>query len=289
LAPARLDAAARQLRMALLKISLPLASAARVFTTCRGWNEFGYARLSDHARERLGRSARWVRDRAALSETTDRFPGLAAALTGEDGGRPIGVVAALHIGKVASPDSLNAWISIARTYSVRTLKAFTHRATAAGSCWPEPEQQRAAGDHQKNCASGPPDDDEHNRPDNDDRNRRVYLSVPPPTHEAFAETLDLYRTVEGHAAPTGEFVDSLIAEATSGSLSGKIELQIHSDGEIDPAVRSGGEVNNDVPLPDPWAFRKSDFHHKSRHDFRMRPFGSSCVCRMTSNAGWLRL
>ncbi|TDI46931.1 MAG: hypothetical protein E2P00_01835, partial [Acidobacteria bacterium] len=55
----RLDTTARQLRTALLSLSLPLASAARAFTRCRGWKELGYARLSDHARERLDRSARW--------------------------------------------------------------------------------------------------------------------------------------------------------------------------------------------------------------------------------------
>lgn len=114
---ARLDAAARQLRTALLFLSLPLASAARAFHRCRGWKDFGYARLSDHARERLDRSARWVRDLAALSEAAERLPGLAAALTGEDGGRPIGLVAASHIGKVATRESLDAWLSMARTHS----------------------------------------------------------------------------------------------------------------------------------------------------------------------------
>jgi len=199
--------------MALLFLSLPLASAARVFCRDDGWKEFGYARLSDHARERFDRSARWVRDLAALSEATERLPGIASALTGEDGGRPIGLIAAGHIGKVASPESLAVWLSMARTHSVRELKAWTCRAVAAGSCWPVAEDDPAVNDL-------PPEGDAH---------QRVCLFVPAAVREAFAETLDLYRAVEGHTAPVSEFIDSLIAEAASGALAGRLDLAASDD------------------------------------------------------------
>ncbi|TDI47393.1 MAG: HNH endonuclease [Acidobacteria bacterium] len=206
---AHLDITARQLHMALLLLSLPLASAAHAFHRCRGWKEFGYARLSDHARERFDRSARWVRDLAALSGAMERLPGLASALTGADGGRSLGLVAAGHIGRVASPESLAVWRSMARTHSVRELKVWIRRAAAAGSHWPVGEEDRSIQD----------------LPAEGDPQQRVCLFVPAAVREAFAETLDLYRAVEGYTASVGEFIDSLIAESSSGTLAGKVDLE----------------------------------------------------------------
>ena len=55
---ASLDRPARQTHLALLYLAIPLAESAHALADCQGWKEFGYARLSDHARERYGRSAR---------------------------------------------------------------------------------------------------------------------------------------------------------------------------------------------------------------------------------------
>lgn len=204
--PGSLAADARPLHLALLYLSLPLADAARTFIRRREWGIFGYARLGDHARERLDRTARWVRDMAALGEAAERLPGLADALTGEDGGHPLGVQAAREIGRVATPESFPTWLSLARTLSVRALRAWTRRAAANGTCWPE-----------NICEGESPE-----RISEQDMNRHIYLRMPSAAREAFNETFDLYRAVEGHAASTGAFIDSLVAEAASGSLSGEI-------------------------------------------------------------------
>ena len=240
-AAVRLDARARWLHLALLLLTRPLAAAARTFIDRCGWKEFGYARLSDHARERLDRSAGWLRDLAALDEAVERLPALAAALTGEDGGTPLGLVAARCLGKVASRDSLSMWISIARTHPVRELKILVGRALAAGSSWPVAQQETS---------------DEDTLP-HDEPRRRVHLLVPAAVREAFTEVLELYRAVEGHAAPVGEFVDDLLAEVASGPLAGKADPEIlHGDLTVVRPGRKAGEappVNtatlNELPAP----------------------------------------
>jgi len=199
---ALLDATARQLRTALLYLAVPLAAAAHALNICTGWKEFGYARLSDHARERYGRSARWLRDRADLHEALERLPGLGEATSGDDGGSPLGVVAASLIGRIASPESLPVWLSLARSHSVRDLKKMTRGATSRGTCWPAPEDSLAAVEIADSHARLP----------------GLCLMMPAAVREAFHETLALYRAVEGHEASPDEFVGSLVAEAATGPL-----------------------------------------------------------------------
>src|SRR5262245_57011599 len=87
------DALCVSLCLARGRMTIPLARAAERFVESKAWFHFGYARIDDHARERFGRSGRWVRDLAALASAVKRLPALFHALTGDDGGRPIGRVA----------------------------------------------------------------------------------------------------------------------------------------------------------------------------------------------------
>jgi hypothetical protein len=89
------------------------------------------------------------------------------------------------------------------------LKARVRHAATAGSPWPEPDPDSAGSD----------------LPAEGDAHQRLCLRVPAAVREAFAEALDLYRAVEGHAALAGEFVESLIAEAGSGAMAGKVDLE----------------------------------------------------------------
>jgi hypothetical protein len=139
----RCDALALSLRKALERIVPALAGAAAVFVDAGGWRSFGYARAGDHARERFGRSGRWLRDLAALGTALEKLPGLADAVggasTGADACRSIGRVAASIIGRVATPESLQAWVEAARSVPVRTLREMAARARREGSVWPPPE------------------------------------------------------------------------------------------------------------------------------------------------------
>ena len=137
------DRLALALTLARDRVVVPLARAARAFVRDREWLRFGHARLEDHARERFGRCGRWVRDLAALGEATDRMPVLAEALTGDDGGAPIGRAHALLIAKQASPDSCAAWIRLARSSTVRELRAEIQNARAAGQDVPMSPRETA--------------------------------------------------------------------------------------------------------------------------------------------------
>ncbi|MEK7283091.1 MAG: HNH endonuclease signature motif containing protein [Acidobacteriota bacterium] len=194
----RADRLALSLRRALERIAVPLARAAAAFARGRAWSAFGFARLNDHARERFDRSGRWVRDLAALGEALAALPALAAALTGEDGGPPLGRVAAHIIGRVASPASLDAWIALARAVPVRVLRDAVKQAKdAAAAPMPPSALQPALGD------------------DPADRSL-VRLAAPAPLLAAFDETLELYRSVEGSEASATSFVEALIAESFAG-------------------------------------------------------------------------
>ncbi len=144
----RCDALALSLRVALERIVPALARAAAAFTSAGAWRSFGYARAGDHARERFGRSGRWLRDLAALGAAFEKLPGLADAVVGTDGGsdagRCIGRVAASIIARVAAPESLQAWLDVARALPVRALREMAARARREGSAWPSQEAAAAS-------------------------------------------------------------------------------------------------------------------------------------------------
>ncbi|PYT33623.1 MAG: hypothetical protein DMF52_15165, partial [Acidobacteria bacterium] len=239
------DGLALSLRSALDRLAPLLARAAAAFVRSEAWSVFGFARLSDHARERFGRSARWVRDLATLGDALFSLPGLATALAGGDGAAPLGRVAALLVGRAATAASLAAWIALARSVSVRELRDAVRRARAAGSAWPpgadpdaggvdesptpaadsavagiprvwpvEPDAFTATPAETDTQARGHLDSDD---PGDDPADRSlVRIPVPAPLVAAFDEATDLYRAVEGAQASVTSFVEALVAEALAG-------------------------------------------------------------------------
>ena len=186
------DGLAVSLRLALDRVALPLARAAAVFVQREAWRPFGYARLSDHTRERFGRSSRWLSDLAGLGAALERLPRLEEALSGEDGGAPLGRVAAMLIGRIADQETLRDWIDAARRMTVRQLR---QRVRAA----------RAGVDGIASDAIEEPADAVI-----------VKVEVPGAVAATFEETLELYRVVEGGEAPVSEFVEALVAESIAG-------------------------------------------------------------------------
>jgi hypothetical protein len=221
------------LRAALLRITIPLARAAGELVRGKAWFACGFARAEDFARERLGRSGRWLSDLACLQAALEALPGLAAALTGGDGGRPIGRVAALLIGRIASPLSVATWINLARCSTVRDLRAAITRARAAGadSPWivesqsgmdrhvdqPASSSRPAAGDPARDGASANDGVGDPRAPAVDPADRSlVRIAVPRAVRAAFDEAVDLYRAVEGSEATVTSFVEALVAETSAG-------------------------------------------------------------------------
>jgi hypothetical protein len=206
------DLLALAIKGSLARVAQPLCRAATAFVRSKAWVPFGFARLEDHARERFGRTGRWLRDLASLGGALERLPGLGRALEGSDGGRPLGRVAALVVGRVATDASLAAWIDLARSMTVRELKEAARQARASGSCWPP-------GTAEKNAVrrgEGRRDSPEAVTGDETDDRRLVRVLAPGVLRAAFDETVVLHRAVSGCEATVGSFVEALVAEAQAG-------------------------------------------------------------------------
>ena len=226
-----LDRLAMEIRRAIDRITLPLARACAVFVRDRLYTAFGFARLDDCARERLGRSGRWVRDQAALGEAVDRLPPLGAALTGADGGEPVGTVAALLVARVADGGSLAGWLTLARSSTVRELRAAVARARAEDSASGSVASKAGASEADPSEADPSKADPSEARSDPsgsavagadttdagaDDDLVAVRLPLPEPVRRAFDEAADLFRAVDGRESGIADFVEALCAESAAG-------------------------------------------------------------------------
>jgi len=233
------DALAAALRGALHRIAVPLAASAAAFINAGGWTAFGHARLADHARERFGRSGRWVRDQAELGAALRRLPALAAALTGDDGGAPLGIVAARLVGGVATADSLPRWAELARCVPVRELRRRVRAARDGGG---ELVARAGEGTTMDSTAmhstDGPAEDQDQPR-------RHVVLAVPISLRPAFDEALDLFRAVEGHQSTLTAFLEALVAEGLCGDTPADVsDVSLHRTSGRD-AVEAALERSTD--------------------------------------------
>lgn len=233
------DRSAWLLAVAGRRLLPALARAARSLAAREGWVPFGYARLSDFARERLGRCGRWASDLAVLGEGLARLPALEPAMTGADGSWPVGRVAALAIARTASLESLAAWVARARSSTVRELLDATRTARRGG---PEHPLPRPGGDARVSACAVP---DARSHPtaavqvasspstgaiqegalhptgavqeeDDGESPCEARLVLPMPVDVAFDETFDLYRAVTGGEATRASFVEALVGEAAAG-------------------------------------------------------------------------
>src|SRR5262245_614801 len=209
------DALALSLRSALDRILLPLARASSAFVRRRGWTEFGFARLDDCARERLGRSGRSLRDHAALGDALTALPDEAAralshAIDGDDGHAPLGRVAAFLIARAAlrvGPEEadlrLADWLALGRTLPIRELrKALSSEGPGRSST---PAESVAS--HPQGAAAT--DGDDIDVPP--DERSLLRLPVPASVLAAFDEAVDLFRAVEGTETTVTSFVEALVA------------------------------------------------------------------------------
>jgi len=234
---ATLDALCRRLALARDRLAVPLSRVAHCMVRQSIWHACGYARASDFTRERLHRGSRWLRDLARLHDVLLELPPLAAALCGDDGKRPIGRVAALRIGRVATPQSVVAWIDVARSGTVRSLSRQLREARESGSHWPAGSapceieakahsarstgarftngpkrmrtQERANPESSSDCS-----EDESQ---SDDIRASIRLPVPGAVLAAFEETLDLHRAVVGRDTLVTDFIDALTAESCAAN------------------------------------------------------------------------
>jgi hypothetical protein len=223
------DGLALGLKLALDRLVPCLARAASSFVALRGWVPFGFARVDDFTRERWDRSGRWLRDLAALGNAIDQSPRLADAVLGADGYRPIGQVAALAIGRTATPQSMASWIDLARKVPVRQFNAEIRHARKSGSAWPrgrDVERVITTADkvcRQKNVQSASDNTGrsfstcgELWRSRDDEGLGRAYLGVPQTVKTSFDRGHALHKAICGRDGGVGSFVESLVGEAYAG-------------------------------------------------------------------------
>jgi hypothetical protein len=231
------DAAAISLAAAIARVVPTLARIAGALTESGTAQVFGYARLSDYARERLGRSGRWVADLARLHACLERLPALRRAMAGQDGGPPLHASAALAVGGVATEADVEEWIAMARRLTLVRLRHVIHSgrgpvSAAMTAPGPHSGQDLQAGSSGATGAEpdpldaghGPRSDDDPAGPaasGDDEATSELRLLVPPLVRAAFRETLDLYRAVEGGEFSVTSFVEALTGESTGEPLDPK--------------------------------------------------------------------
>jgi hypothetical protein len=174
------------------QIGVPLAAAAEAIHSRQGWVDFGYRNREGFARERFGRTGRWLRNLAALHALLQRFPALVQAVTGADGEQPVGRVAALLIGRVADDTSIDAWIARARTCTVHELEDAVRGLQSAHTHLDE--------------------DDLYEEPRDTVRAR---LPLPPEILLAVDEVASTHRAVGAREVGYTVFVEELLAEVSS--------------------------------------------------------------------------
>lgn len=108
-----------------------LAGAAQRLTAIEAWKPLCFTHVNDFACERLDHSGSWLRQLARLGRTCQEMPALTDAITGADGGKPLGRAAAYEICRVARADTVADWIQRARQGTIRELKEAIRRAQDA--------------------------------------------------------------------------------------------------------------------------------------------------------------
>ncbi len=240
-----LDFLCRRLAVARDRLTIPLSRVADSMVKQSIWHAYSYVRASDFTREHLRRGSRWLHDLARLHRALCEFPSLAAALCGDDGERSIGRVAALRIGRLASPESVDAWIERARNCTVRELTAELRQAREHDSRWPPGHApNHASAQVATHDDSRPPDRSEDEA--EDEVRANVTVPVPAPVLAAFEEALDLHRAVVGREALVADFVEALAAESSAGDHSpGRSPMD---DVAIGPVARADAERHREEAL-----------------------------------------
>ena len=206
-----IDALLRELACARNSIALSLAAPAHVLVSQSAWTRFGYVRANDFARELLAQSGSWLHNLSRLHAACEQHPELRRAVSGEDGSRPLGRVAALEIARIAKPQDVVDWIARARAMPVRELKRAVRGVLSK---------------HGRRVDA-----------ESDDETLRLRIRVPRAVRAAFEEAADLHRAVCGREESLGSFVEALTGEATASGVAGLIRDVAAYDAPRKPSGR----------------------------------------------------
>jgi hypothetical protein len=233
-----LDCAALSLQRLGNRLVLPLAAVCHRFVKGRGWDRLGFALQADYVRERLDRSLRWLNNLDRLHRACERWPQVGAAVTGTDGGKPIGQQQALAIARDEFDGFLvDRFIERARETTLTQLRhdvgvvrrelAALRRAEVADAnaqVWRVVKERIA-----RREASEASDERD---PDAEPERVLNQIDCPAALGVAFDEAHELHQAVSGGRTSRESFVEDLLAETRAGLL---------MDGaELEAAERSGG-------------------------------------------------
>jgi hypothetical protein len=84
----------------------------------RGWKTLGYASMEQYARERIGMSLSGLRQRIRLAKTVEELPEVGEAI---EAGK-LGFEGASQVGRVANPDTVDAWLDRAERRTIKMLR-----------------------------------------------------------------------------------------------------------------------------------------------------------------------
>ncbi|MFN7967050.1 MAG: hypothetical protein U0V87_15315 [Acidobacteriota bacterium] len=124
------DAVALRLAVQSVQVLLPLSKVCALVVEGELWRCAGASSLHDFTREQLERTGKWLRGHADLHDAIQRLPGLRVAVTGGDGGAPIGLCKGMLVGRVATESTLAAWVERARRLSVGRLREMVREGQA---------------------------------------------------------------------------------------------------------------------------------------------------------------
>ena len=113
-----IDAELRGVAAELASRDLAFGSALEAFFAADGWRRLGYSTAAHYARERLGLSLSSIKDRRQLARRIRKLPALGRAIQE----RVIGYEAARLVASVATPVTINEWLTRARERTVRHLR-----------------------------------------------------------------------------------------------------------------------------------------------------------------------
>lgn len=184
-----------------------LCALAARFVATRGWERLGFARLEDHARERLGLAARTLQDLAHVEAALSQHGLLAAAL---QEGR-LGWTQTRLVARVATPASVASWLSFAERTTARALAREVRRVDL-GSL------ERSAAGGAAPAGSAPLGGSEDTDEDGIATTPREYLIVrcAPRVQAKWFRARGLAQRVAGEPVPPWQCLESVAAEVLSG-------------------------------------------------------------------------
>ena len=116
--PEELDAEIVRWCRVLVGRDLEIGKLWLVFSAQRGWVALGIADEKQYARERMGMSWSSLKQRALFARHVERLPALGVAVASG----VIGFEAAMLVGRVATPSTVDAWIARATQRTVKHLR-----------------------------------------------------------------------------------------------------------------------------------------------------------------------